>query len=82
LKAEAFLVVAPTQTRRQLPTRARSTEESRMNGTLPKTRVPTASTPKPKQPLNSKCNKGTITAKMIADNVDVTRARGTKGITT
>ena len=53
-----------------------------MNGTLPKTRVPTASTPKPKQPLNSKCNKGTITAKIIADNVDVTRARGTKGITT
>ena len=32
--------------------------------------------------LNSKCNKGTITAKMIADNVDVTRARGTKDITT
>ena len=31
-KAVAFHVVAPTQTRRQQPTRARSTEESRLNG--------------------------------------------------
>jgi len=34
-KAEAFHVVAPTQTRRQQPTRARSSEESRITDMMP-----------------------------------------------
>jgi hypothetical protein len=39
-----------------------------------------ACAPKSKQHLNSKCNKGATTAKIIATNIDVTRVRGTKGI--
>jgi hypothetical protein len=37
---------------------------------------------KPKQYLNSKCNKGTNTTEMIANNIDVTRAKGKKIVTT
>jgi len=40
-----------------------------------------ASAQNPKQYLNSKCNKSAMTAKMIADNLDVTRAKGKKGVT-
>ena len=49
---------------------------------LPKTRVPTASAHKPKQPLNREHRQSIATTKKRADNVDVTRARGTNGITT
>ena len=52
-----------------------------MNGNLPKTRVPTASAHKPKQSLNRERRQSTATTKKRADNVDVTRARGTKGKT-
>jgi hypothetical protein len=44
--------------------------------------VPTASAHKPKQHLNRERKPSTATTTKRADNVDVTRARGTKGITT
>ena len=53
-----------------------------MNSNLPKTRVPTASAHKPKQHLNRERKPTTATTTKRADNVDVTRAKGKKDITT
>jgi len=53
-----------------------------MNGTLPKTYVPTASSQKPKQPLDSTRPQSAETTKKRAATADMTRAKGEQSITT